>query len=149
METIERATTRHAQALAPLFDAYRQFFTKKENVAESLRFVQERLENDDSVFFIGSIDEHVCGFAQLYPIFSSWYAKRIWFLSDLYVTPSARGRGIARRIIERVKAFAKETGAASVMVELPKVEPHLYRFYERLGFHQDKVFDLARYYPDV
>ncbi len=33
------------------------------------------------------------------------------------------------------------------MVELPKAEPHLYTFYEALGFHRDTVFDLARYHP--
>jgi hypothetical protein len=31
------------------------------------------------------------------------------------------------------------------MVELPHREPHLKAFYEGLGFHQDEVFDLARY----
>jgi hypothetical protein len=47
-------------------------------------------------------------------------------------------------LVERVAAYAKETDASSVMVELPNREPHLERFYAKLGFHRDAVFDLAR-----
>ncbi len=148
MEEIKRAAAADAGALAPLFDAYREFFTTRSNQAESRTFIEQRLQTGDSVIIMASRDGAVCGFAQLYPLFSSWYAKRIWFLSDLYVTEQARGLGIAKRIIEEVKMFAAQTHAASVMVELPKAEPHLYRFYEGLGFHQDTVFDLARYHPE-
>jgi hypothetical protein len=34
------------------------------------------------------------------------------------------------------------------MVELPRSEPHLTAFYDRLGFARDEVFDLARYHPE-
>ena len=147
MEEIRAATPADAAALAPLFDAYRAFFTGRNNVAQSHDFLRERLNKGESVITLAQDHGAVCGFAQLYPLFSSWYAKRIWFLSDLYVSEPARGRGVAKRIIEHVKAFADATGASSVMVELPKAEPHLYTFYEALGFHRDTVFDLARYHP--
>jgi GNAT superfamily N-acetyltransferase len=85
------------------------------------------------------------GFIQLYPLWSSWYCGRIWFLSDLYVDERARAAGVATALVERVKAHAAETNAVSVMVELPKDEPHLYAFYDKRGFKRDAVFDLARY----
>jgi hypothetical protein len=31
------------------------------------------------------------------------------------------------------------------MVELPRREPHLAKFYAKLGFAKDEVFELARY----
>lgn len=148
MLQVLRASAEHAPEVAPLFDAYRAFFTGKSNEAESFAFLQERLKNDDSAIFLALNGGSACGFAQVYPLFSSWYARRIWFLSDLYVAPASRGNGVATTLIQRVKQFAAETQAGSVMVELPKAEPHLYHFYEALGFHQDTVFDLARYHPE-
>ena len=142
---ILHASSEHAQQLAPLFDSYRAFFTGKSDIEESYAFLKERFAHQDSVVFVALNDGIMCGFAQIYPLLSSWYARRIWFLSDLYVEPEARGHGTASRLIERVKAHAAQTKSASVLVELPKAEPHLYRFYEHLGFHQDTVFDIARY----
>ena len=88
-----------------------------------------------------------CGFIQLYPLWSSWYCGRIWFPSDLYVAEDARRHGIGRLLVEAAKAHAASTSASSVMVELPRREPHLEAFYARLGFAKDEVFELARYRP--
>lgn len=134
-----------APELAELFDAYRQFFTGYPDLERSRTFVNERLRASDSIFFVAVEAGHVIGFTQLYPIWSSWYCKRIWFLSDLYVAESARKAGTGSALIERVKAYARETGASSVMVELPKSEPSLHRFYAGLGFTVDEIFDLARF----
>jgi GNAT superfamily N-acetyltransferase len=131
--------------LAPLFDAYRAFFAGSHGAAESERFLAERLARKDSVVFLARGPERVEGFIQLYPLWSSWYCRRIWFLSDLYVSEASRQRGLGRRLVESALAHAQATNASSVMVELPHREPHLKAFYARLGFHQDEVFDLARY----
>ncbi len=101
--------------------------------------------HDESVIFVARDADGAVGFIQLYPLWSSWYCRRIWFLSDLYVKESARKRGIGARLVERVIEHARETNAVSVMVELPRREPHLEAFYHRLGFGRDEVFELARY----
>ena len=143
--TITRATGADVAALAPLFDAYRMFFTHRDRIDESLRFLADRFAREETVVFMGWSDGSALGFVQLYPLWSSWYCRRIWFLSDLYVKESARKHGLGQRLVGRVKVHAEETNASSVMVELPHVEPHLAAFYAKLGFHRDDVFDLARY----
>ena len=105
----------------------------------------ERWARADSVLFLARLDEAPGGFAQLYPLWSSWYARRMWFFSDLYVAEAARGRGVATRLVESVKAYALETSAAGILLELPKNEPHLDRFYRKHGFVPDERFDLFRY----
>jgi GNAT superfamily N-acetyltransferase len=142
---ITRATVADIAAIGPLFDAYRAFFTGGNRLDESGRFLEERLARDESVVFVARDSEDAIGFIQLYPLWSSWYCRRIWFLSDLYVKDDARKRGVGRRLVERVIEHARETGAVSVMVELPRREPHLEEFYRRLGFGRDEVFELARY----
>lgn len=145
MIEIARAEPQHLPELARLFDAYRRFFTQKEDLDTSRRFIEERLRQDDAVIFVALDGGKPRGFIQLYPMWSSWYCKRIWFLSDLYVDEEVRRRGAGAMLVERIKEHAAQTDASSVMVELPQAEPHLYAFYERLGFKRDPVFDLARY----
>jgi GNAT superfamily N-acetyltransferase len=142
---ILRATAEDLSAIAPLFDAYREFFAGRTESAQSMRFLHERLTLDDSVIFLARFNEKITGFIQLYPLWSSWHCRRIWFLSDLYVEKSARNRGLGRRLVERTIAYARETDAMSILVELPRREPHLTAFYAQLGFTADEVFDLARY----
>jgi GNAT superfamily N-acetyltransferase len=142
---ITRATARDLEAVAPLFDAYRGFFAGHPDLAESRRFLAERFAAGDSVVFVAWCGQEAEGFIQLYPLWSSWHCRRIWFLSDLYVKESRRQRGAGRQLVECVIAYARETGASSVMVELPHREPHLTAFYAALGFHKDSIFDLARH----
>jgi GNAT superfamily N-acetyltransferase len=143
--TISRATSHDLAAATPLFAAYRAFFAGSDDLEQSHRFLAERFAQNDSVVFMAWNGGEAEGFIQLYPLWSSWHCRRIWFLSDLYVKESSRKRGVGRRLVERVVAYAYETGASSVMVELPHREPHLKSFYAELGFHEDDVFDLARY----
>lgn len=142
--TIARAKTPDLDAVAPLFDAYRSFFAGANDLARSRAFLQERLRATDSVVFFARSGAQALGFIQLYPLWSSWYCRRIWFLSDLYVREESRKCGIGRCLVERAVEHAISTGASSMMVELPHSEPHLAEFYARLGFHADAIFDLAR-----
>jgi GNAT superfamily N-acetyltransferase len=142
--TIAAATTADLEAVAPLFDAYRSFFAGTGDFARSRRFLHERLNAGDSVVFLARSGDNAVGFIQLYPLWSSWYCRRIWFLSDLYVRAESRKHGVGRRLVERAVEHAVATGSSSIMVELPHREPHLRQFYAGLGFHEDGVFDLAR-----
>jgi GNAT superfamily N-acetyltransferase len=146
--TITRAAPHDLTAVVPLFDAYRSFFAGHRDLAQSRRFLAQRFATGDSVVFVAWRGDEAEGFVQLYPLWSSWHCRRIWFLSDLYVRESSRKHGAGRQLVERVVAYARETGASSVMVELPHREPHLSKFYASLGFHKDAVFDLARHVLD-
>jgi ribosomal protein S18 acetylase RimI-like enzyme len=144
MLTIRKATTDDLDAVAPLFDAYREFFTRAPDLDVSRRFLGERLERGESVVLAGFDGERAAGFLQLYPLFSSWYAKRQWFLSDLYVTPAFRERGVGTRLVRGAIEYAQQTQARAILVELPFSEPHLTRFYAQHGFEKDAVFELYR-----
>ncbi len=107
--------------------------------------MEERVTRDESVLFVAWDQTEAAGFIQLYPLWSSWNCRRVWFLSDLYVKDSLRKRGLGSRLVKRVIVYAKDTNAASIMVELPRAQEHLTEFYGKLGFERDEVFDLARY----
>lgn len=142
--TIAQARASDLDSVAPLFDAYRAFFAGPDDFARSRAFLDERLRAGDSLVLLARRGAEALGFIQLYPLWSSWYCRKIWFLSDLYVREDSRKCGIGRGLVERAVEHAVGSGASSIMVELPHREPHLKAFYAGLGFHQDAVFDLAR-----
>ena len=144
---IEHMRAEYFDEVARLYHSYREYFAAgaASDPALSATFLKDRIARSECVLFVALADGRAVGFINLYPLWSSWYCKRIWFVSDLYVDDSARRRGAAALLVERAKAFAKDSGASSMMVELPKNEPHLYKFYANLGFIKDKTFDLARF----
>ena len=144
-QTIRRAEMRDLDELLPLFDAYREFFTGRP-MPDSREFLTERLGEQDSVILLAEAESGAAGFLQLYPLFSSWYATRIWFLSDLYVAEAFRNQRIGRQLVEAAQSFARNSGSRSIMVEIPHREPHLISFYESLDFNRDKDFNLYRCY---
>ncbi len=143
---IRRATLPDLTLVAPLFDAYREFFAGETDRERTEIFLKERLRCQDSVLLLACEGDRGVGFLQLYPLFSSWYVTRIWFLSDLYVEERYRGAGIGRALVREAQVFAREVGSRSIMVEIPHVEPHLVTFYESLAFERDKDFNLYRCY---
>src|ERR1700722_7480880 len=124
---IRKAVPSDLEQLVPLFDAYRAFFAGA-TTSETRAFLAERLRLSDGLFFMAFDGERGVGFLTLYPLFSSWYATRIWFLSDLYVHEDHRKAGIGKRLVEEAKRFARENGSRSIMVEIPHREPHLVKF---------------------
>jgi GNAT superfamily N-acetyltransferase len=143
--TFRRANVADVERLVPLFDSYRAFFAGGTPLG-SIEFLRDRLTENDGVFLMAFDGERAVGFLTLYPLFSSWYAKRIWFLSDLYVREDYRKAGVGKRLVEEAKRFAGEGGSRSIMVEIPHREPHLVKFYEDLHFVRDRDFNLHRYY---
>jgi ribosomal protein S18 acetylase RimI-like enzyme len=143
--TIRQAVLSDVDALVPLFDSYRAFFAGG-TPQGSKQFLTERITNNEAVFFVSTEGAEATGFLTLYPLFSSWYATTIWFLSDLYVEEHSRSKRIGRSLVDAAQSFAKVQGSRSIMVETPHREPHLVAFYESLGFQRDKDFNLFRYY---
>lgn len=74
------------------------------------------------------------GISQLYPIFSSVAARPRWLLNDLFVIPGARGRGVARALLEGARRLAAETGAAGSDLATAPDNAAARRLYESTGW---------------
>ncbi len=118
-----RAGLEHLDMLTGLFDAYRQFYGQKPDLAGASRFLEARLRGRDSVVFLAFRDDAPgtgVGFVQLYPSFSSVAMKPIWILNDLFVAPEARRAGVARSLLEAACDLARSTGAARLRLATAK-----------------------------
>ena len=112
---IYRADKTKVEAASIVFDLYRQFYGQPTNLNASTEFLSERFEKMDSRFFITlSSDGEPLGFIQLYPSFSSVAMKKVWYLNDLFVVQSARGKGVASAMVDHVKTYAKENDSFSL-----------------------------------
>jgi GNAT superfamily N-acetyltransferase len=137
---IARATAKDVERIAPLFDAYRQFYKKKPDLAGARAFIGERLEKDESVIFLALAGDKAVGFVQLYPCFSSTAMKPMWILNDLFVTPEARRGGAAKALMERARQWAVETKADGLWLETAVDNHPAQRLYESLGWKRDNDF---------
>jgi GNAT superfamily N-acetyltransferase len=141
MTIIRKATAADAALVAPLFDAYRQFYGKPAEPELSLRFIGERLACGDSTVFVAIDDSgQALGFTQLYPSFSSVSAGRIFILNDLFVAPQGRGAGIGRALLDAAAAFGREQGALRLSLSTARTNTTAQGLYESLDWVRDEAY---------
>jgi GNAT superfamily N-acetyltransferase len=137
---IKRATISDLDDAAPLFDAYRQFYGQRSDVAAARAFLDERLRRDESVIFLAVEDSKALGFTQLYPSFSSVSLKGLWILNDLFVGEDVRRGGVGRRLLDRAREWAIETGAKGLVLATAVDNSRARALYESCGWRRDDEF---------
>jgi len=132
---VRRAVQTDADTIAPLFDAYRQFYGKPPDPDRAREFVRERLEHNESVILLAEDESgRALGFVQLFPSFTSVQARRLWVLNDLYVTEEARGLGVGRALMEAAREHAVKTRAKRLTLETMDDNRKAWALYESLGY---------------
>ena len=134
---ISRAGPADLDALALLFDAYRQFYQQPSNVPRARDWLRSRLRVGESIVLIARRGESMLGFAQLYPMFSSVRTAKTWILNDLFVDPGARRNGVARALLDAAAAFAREDGAAGISLETTRDNEAARALYRAAGWNED------------
>ena len=139
--SIRQATVADVERVAPLFDAYRQFYRQPADLPRARRFLAERLlQRQSTVLVAETADGEAVGFVQLYPCFSSIRVAPIFILSDLFVAQSARGGGVGRSLMEAAARFARATGAVGLELATARTNAPAQRLYESLGWQRDEAF---------
>ena len=132
------ATATDLDAVAVLFDGYRQFYEQPSDLALARRYLTERLERKESVLIVAEDDQGaLIGFTQLYPTFCSVRAAHTFVLYDLFVTPAARGTGAGRALMLAAEAHARKAGAARMELSTAKTNVVGQALYESLGWERD------------
>ena len=72
------------------------------------------------------------GFALHFFTYSTWQGRSL-YLEDLYVTPSARGRGFGRRLIASVARWAVDAGCVRFNFSVLNWNAPAKEFYRRIG----------------
>jgi ribosomal protein S18 acetylase RimI-like enzyme len=138
---IRRVTAADLDLVAPLFDAYRQFYGCTPDLDLARRFLRERLDRGESIIFVAVINGNGVGFVQLYPMLTSIGAKRAWILNDLYVKADARRQGVGKALMDTARKMAEETGAAWMELATAKDNVTAQALYRRCGYERDEEYD--------
>lgn len=146
---ILRATAEHVSIIAPLFDAYRQFYRRASDPDGARSFIDARLQNEESVIFLAFDEDGTpLGFVQLYPSFSSLSLARTWILNDLFVDPAARRRGVGEALLRRAATFAVESEARLLTLATEITNTTAQRLYERMGWQRNQEFYYYNFSPE-
>jgi GNAT superfamily N-acetyltransferase len=82
---------------------------------------------------VAECGHEVVAFALYFTNFSTFLAQPGLYLEDLYVRPAHRGRGIARALLERLAATARERGCGRFEWSVLDWNANAIGFYRRLG----------------
>ncbi|RDJ00036.1 GNAT family N-acetyltransferase [Dyella solisilvae] len=127
--------------VAPLFDAYRQFYQQPADLALAQHFLRERFQHHESVVLVATDAEgEGIGFVQLYPLFSSVRAARTYLLNDLFVAPKARRQGVAAALMHEAADHVRALGAVRMALTTAHTNEAAQRLYESLGWRRDEQF---------
>lgn len=145
--SIRQAVLPDLDALAPLFNQYRESQGKAGDLAGARAFLRARFDHAESVVFIAHDETAAVGFAQLYPSFSSVSLARVFVLNDLFVHAAARRKGVAAKLLAAVEQFAWSLDAARVTLNVARENKAGQALYEGLGWHQDVQFFMYHRFP--
>ncbi len=119
-----------------LFNKYRVFYKQASDIEIAKKFVQQRLDNNESVIFVALSEDtnKPIGFTQLYPKYSSVGVVKNWILNDLYVDEEYRKQGIGEKLIQTAMDFATLNDAKFVELSTAVDNFTAQKLYEHTGF---------------
>jgi ribosomal protein S18 acetylase RimI-like enzyme len=138
--TVERASARDLEALLPLVAAYREFYEQRADAIRERALIAQHLDTGTSTIFIARSGGKAVGFAQLFATYSTVWLGPSLILEDLFVDPSARGAGIATKLLERALAYSREISAVGMFLETAMDNAAAQRVYERAGWTREGRF---------
>jgi ribosomal protein S18 acetylase RimI-like enzyme len=138
--TVRQAVLADLEALAVLFDRYREFQGRSADLPAARDFLRARFDHGESIVFLAAWGGAPAGFAQLYPSYSSTALARVFILNDLFVDASARRQGAARALLDAVEQYAWAHGAARVTLNVARDNIAGQALYHAQGWVRDEEF---------
>jgi ribosomal protein S18 acetylase RimI-like enzyme len=128
-------------ALAPLFDAYRQFYGFPADPLLSREYLAARLARAESLVLLAEdAAGQATGFCQMYPTWDSLLAAPLYVLYDLYVAPANRRGGTARALMLAAQDLARARGAKKMELSTARSNLAAQALYESLGWVRSEQF---------
>ncbi len=96
---------------------------------------QMRAESPPFECVLAIEDGEVVGFTLFFPNYSTWRGKPGIWIEEIFVRPAARGRGVAKALLARVAAQARERGCGRVDLSVLNWNELAHGFYRQVGAH--------------
>lgn len=154
MHTIHEAQSADAALIAPLFDAYRQFYRKPADLNACRSWLADRLGNNECTIYVAFVPTStrtdpfpLCtadqrgipgGIAVLYPTFSSVALTPRITLNDLFVDPAFRRLGLAKQLMLRCMLHATQHNAQLQLIT-SNTNTNAQALYSAVGWTRDDL----------
>jgi GNAT superfamily N-acetyltransferase len=142
--SIARVGREDLDELLPLIRAYCDFY----NVAPSDRDLMtlsgvliDDPEHEGLQLIARDANGRAAGFATIYWTWSTTDAARIGVMNDLFVAESARGQGLAERLIEACRAECAQRGARRLTWQTAPDNFRAQAVYDRVGGNREQWVD--------
>ena len=89
-----------------------------------------------TIVFLVYENSEACGIATCFKGFSTFAAKPLINLSDFYLEPRLRGKGIGTRLLETIEKEARAIGCCKLTLEVQQNNQNAQSVYGRFGFKQ-------------
>ena len=137
---ILRANKSHIESVSILFDMYRQFYKYQKDLKNSKNYIHKMIENNEYIIFIGTENENIIAFVQLYETFDSLNLNKKLVLYDLYVLEKYRKLGIGRKLMNKSKDFAINNNFPRIELSTSINNYSAQKLYESLDYIRDKEY---------
>src|SRR5437870_2557207 len=98
------------------------------------RGIELAMESEAAWLLLAFLGEEAAGVFLANEIVSVEQAGIVLWVEELYVTPSARRRGVAREILSFVAREARKKGIVSVELEVVPTQEAAFALYRSMGF---------------
>lgn len=131
-----------ADLLAELFTLENDFCPDREKQLQGLRLI---LDNPAlGRLFVLRDQDRVAGMANLLITVSTAEGCRVAVLEDVIIGNEYRGKGLGRRLVEHVLAWAKTDGMTRITLLADRDNKTALGFYRKLGFEYSQMVVLRR-----
>ena len=107
----------------------------KDNVEETARKVAEEYVEGNGITLVAQHEDKIIGYVRVEirekPLLA---AGKIGVITELYVTPQFRSRGVASSLVEEASKAITSMGISVITAEFPDLNFVAKNFYKKLGF---------------
>jgi glucosamine-phosphate N-acetyltransferase len=96
----------------------------------------DALVADSRVLLCARLDGRVVGFGSMTFKIHLWHGGLIGWIDELVVDHKARGKGVGRKLLDRLAALAREKGCRAMELDSAFHRIDAHAFYEKLGFEK-------------
>ena len=142
---VEKVTHQNFDEVLPLIKKYQEFYKVTDIDEEKNNKYFSKLidSHNDGVLFIIRVNGNAIGFATIYRGFSSTRAEEVAILNDLYIEPTFRNKGYAKKLISAAITEAKNRGYSRLQWLTARDNKKAQILYDSLGAEKSEWFFYA------
>lgn len=122
------------ESFVELFDRYRVHYGQAADQDRSRTWLTDATTTGPMRAFLARVDGVAAGICLIAICPASLTLGEFWMVRDIYVNPRWRRSGVARALLDAVRAAAQQRGASRLTLQTEDDNVAALRLYERFGF---------------